>query len=152
MRAGVAVDTKALNFTNSWDPPLTPKGWIQAAKTGEYLKKLLIDEGKYKIENIIFEVSPFVRCVQTASEITSKLGINKVQITYLASETQYQDERCDYSESPIPNVDSWSVFNGSSSAMTMDDYKQKYNIRQDLEIKDQQLYKNESTTLFPESD
>ena len=42
-------------------------------------------------------------------------------INYLASETQYNDERTIFKESPIPQIDLWNVLNGTG--ISMDEYK-----------------------------
>ena len=79
------IDPESVNFDNKDDPPLTPHGQNLAAKTGTALAPQLGLIGD-NFDEIIIESSPFVRCIQTASQISSKLGINKLTINWTASE------------------------------------------------------------------
>ena len=56
----VEVVDESLNYDNKPDPPLTKKGWLQAAKTGEYLRDVL---AKSNYDDVVFECSPFIRCI-----------------------------------------------------------------------------------------
>ena len=67
------------------DPPLTRNGIDQAQKTGEYLKEVLSQRGFTKF--VIYS-SPFLRCLQTASEVATVLEVRDINLDFLISEVQ----------------------------------------------------------------
>jgi broad specificity phosphatase PhoE len=66
-----------------FDCHLTDKGRRQAFQTGEYIKECVIEQNKLKIKSSDIKIfsSPFLRCIQTASEICEGLGYNIPGIT-----------------------------------------------------------------------
>ena len=56
------------------DPPLSDRGFAQASFSGQYFKDLF-DKNGMEFDEIIMECSPFMRCIQTASEIAVQLGV-----------------------------------------------------------------------------
>ncbi|XP_028775935.1 uncharacterized protein LOC114732764 [Neltuma alba] len=58
---------QALHCNRPWDPPLFRDGWVRALETGRTLRKTL----GFPINRVF--VSPFLRCVQTASEVVTAL-------------------------------------------------------------------------------
>eukprot|EP01097_Dermamoeba_algensis_P000565 TRINITY_DN1196_c0_g1_i1.p1 TRINITY_DN1196_c0_g1~~TRINITY_DN1196_c0_g1_i1.p1 ORF type:complete len:181 (-),score=25.41 TRINITY_DN1196_c0_g1_i1:266-808(-) len=60
------------------DPPLTERGILQARKTGQKLRT-----EPHKIEHIF--CSPFLRCLQTATEIAEELDL-QIKVEYGLSE------------------------------------------------------------------
>lgn len=67
------------------DPPLSRRGDRQAAFTGKYLKEYF-EKHNMKFDKIVIESSPFLRCIQTASEVAVALGVDEVSINYLFAE------------------------------------------------------------------
>lgn len=71
MRHGDRIDNFEPLWTTTaarpWDPPLVEKGRVRAFRTGRDLKSRL----GFPIHRVF--VSPFLRCVQTASEVVSAL-------------------------------------------------------------------------------
>ncbi len=67
-RADAADATWEQTAERPFDPPLTPLGFLQAEATGD----ALCAEPSLRVEAIF--TSPFLRCVQTASAIASRLG------------------------------------------------------------------------------
>ena len=65
------------------DPPLTSLGKDQAKQTGLFLKKYL-DENDYT--HIFIESSPYLRALQTASEVAQVLDIQSIRVNYIYSE------------------------------------------------------------------
>lgn len=53
--------------TRPWDPPLFQAGRVRAIRTGRWFRKSL----GFPIHRVF--VSPFLRCVQTASEVVTAL-------------------------------------------------------------------------------
>ena len=56
------------------DPPLSDLGHEQASETGEYLNSLLLEDG-FKVEDITVLSSPFLRCIQTTTNILAQLTL-----------------------------------------------------------------------------
>ncbi|XP_028754116.1 uncharacterized protein LOC114713612 [Neltuma alba] len=71
MRHGERMDNFeplwASTATRPWDPPLFRDGWVRALETGRTLRKTL----GFPINRVF--VSPFLRCVQTASQVVTAL-------------------------------------------------------------------------------
>ncbi|XP_054783239.1 uncharacterized protein LOC129290478 [Prosopis cineraria] len=71
MRHGERMDNFeplwASTASRPWDPPLFRDGWIRAQETGRTLRKSL----GFPIHRVF--VSPFLRCIQTASEVVTAL-------------------------------------------------------------------------------
>ena len=65
------------------DPPLTPRGIDQAICTGKFFKQYFEENG---YTDIVIESSPFLRSLQTASEVAKILGTKEIKINYLLSE------------------------------------------------------------------
>eukprot|EP00347_Sterkiella_histriomuscorum_P017257 403350086 len=66
------------------DTDLTDNGWLQAQITGILLKNI-IDQAKIEenpFEEIIFESSPFLRCLQTSSGIAKELDISEIKVNF----------------------------------------------------------------------
>ena len=40
-------------------------------------------------DKIVIETSPFMRCIQTASQIADVLNVNEVELNFMASEHLY---------------------------------------------------------------
>lgn len=57
---------------NIFDPPLTPKGMLQAVQTGQHLSDFFTERG-YKFKKIIIQSSPFMRCLMTSNGIAMGL-------------------------------------------------------------------------------
>ena len=66
-----------------WDPPLTAIGLLQAQETAKFLVEFLIHN---KIDLVVIDSSPFLRCLQTAASIADTIGIKTIHINYLACE------------------------------------------------------------------
>lgn len=65
---------------------------MQALHTGKYLKNRIPEiEKKFgiKFDEILIETSPWVRTLQTASQIAAALEIDQVKVNYLMSENPY---------------------------------------------------------------
>ena len=71
MRHGERMDNFeplwASTASRPWDPPLFRDGWIRALQTGQILRNSL----GFPIHRVF--VSPFLRCVQTASQVVIAL-------------------------------------------------------------------------------
>ena len=80
------------------DPPLTPTGLVQASEAGDFLKEYI---EKNKFDEVIMECSPFIRTVQTATQIAKKIGITKIKINYKLSELL---ATCFFPENPIDKL------------------------------------------------
>ncbi|OWM64877.1 hypothetical protein CDL15_Pgr028594 [Punica granatum] len=61
------VDSWLSNATRPWDPPLVDAGCVRAFHTGAKLRTQL----RFPIHRVF--VSPFMRCIETASEVVSAL-------------------------------------------------------------------------------
>ena len=71
---------------NKVDPPLTPLGLEQAKATGIFLKNYF-GENDFKFDKIVVHCSPFIRTMQSASQIALELGLEgDFEICYSASE------------------------------------------------------------------
>ena len=60
---------------NKNDPGLSESGLQMALHAGDHLKQLFEE---YNISKVKIMSSPMIRCVQTAKQISTRLGINKV--------------------------------------------------------------------------
>lgn len=67
----------------------------------EYFEKLGVT-----FDKIVIETSPFMRCVQTASEIALALGVKEVEINYLVAE--HLSERDFGKYNPLPKLQTWN--------------------------------------------
>ncbi|CDW74263.1 UNKNOWN [Stylonychia lemnae] len=70
---------KEVEYDIPYDPPLTDTGFQQAKETGEHLKEYIRNN---KFDKIILEVSPFLRTIQTATEIAKALELNDMKLNY----------------------------------------------------------------------
>ena len=70
---------------NPCDPPLTPHGLKQAKATGDFLKEFFASKN-YQFDKVIIECSPFLRCMMTAGQVASALGIKEIIINYRTAE------------------------------------------------------------------
>ena len=66
-------------IVNKWDPPLTKIGVSMAHLCGRSLRLKL---EKLGYEKVIIEVSPFLRCMETAAAIAKELNIDEVSVNY----------------------------------------------------------------------
>ena len=64
---------------NKFDPPLTKLGVSMAHLCGQRLKSNI---SKRDYKRIIIEVSPFLRCMETAAAIAKEFGINEISVNY----------------------------------------------------------------------
>ena len=74
------------------DPPLTVNGLEQAKHTGRYLQRRIPELEKQfdiKFDEIVVETSPWVRTLQTASQVAQVLGLESVEVNYLMSENPH---------------------------------------------------------------
>jgi len=89
------VSQQSVDYEYEYDPPLTPFGLTQATKTGEFIR----DEYRHQNADFIIYSSPFLRCLQTASNIAKQLDTTQVTI---------EDGFCEYlssywyNEDPLP--------------------------------------------------
>ena len=104
MRHAQRADCHKGTFDN-WlvekDPPLTPEGQKQAYFAGQYLKEYF-EMNNMKFDKIIIETSPFIRCVQSASNIASVLGVPEVEINFMIGEHLYARDFAEFD--PIPTL------------------------------------------------
>ena len=75
---------------NEHDPPITPRGILQAKATGNFLNQYFKNNG-YKFDKMIIECSPFLRCLMTAGQIAPILDTGytagkKIIINYRAGD------------------------------------------------------------------
>ena len=111
------------------DPTLTEKGLKQALEVGHFLEEKLRNEG---VTEIIIECSPFIRTIQTASQIAKALNIPKITTNYLFSEWQ---NKWHYKHNPLPFID----------------IKNKKLEIDGVEIEENLDYEYEANHLYPES-
>lgn len=64
----------------SLDPELTERGLNDARLSGDYIRSAFID--KLKFDNVKVFTSPFIRSLQTATQIAKQIGLNEVTISY----------------------------------------------------------------------
>ncbi|CDW81880.1 UNKNOWN [Stylonychia lemnae] len=76
----VENNNKLIEFDH--DTPLTDNGFIQAQKTGLYLRSIIAKEQEENrpFDQIIIESSPFLRCLQTAQGIASQIDICDIKV------------------------------------------------------------------------
>lgn len=75
-------------FKHHPDSPLTPLGYQQAREVGQRLKKEieLIAE-RHGVQPVVtFESSPFLRCIETATQVGKELGLNECTLNYFFGE------------------------------------------------------------------
>lgn len=73
-----------------------------------------------KFDKIIIETSPFIRCVQSASNIASVLGVPEVEINFMIGEHLYARDFAEYD--PIPRLNTVTA-NDVNDAKLRDTYK-----------------------------
>ncbi len=83
-RADLAPPHRQFDYEINSDPPLTSHGILQAQETGEFLKEYI---DKNEFDEIVVESSPFIRTMQTASQIAKAIGIPKIKINYHFTDT-----------------------------------------------------------------
>jgi hypothetical protein len=115
---------------------LTPKGIIQASATGKFLKEYF-DSNNLTFSKVIIECSPFVRCKMTSAQIALHLGVENVQINYLASELLCSAL---FDHDPVANI---YHLNGGD---------QKGYLPEGVTFENSDFYKSEISKAFPESD
>lgn len=98
-----------------------------------------------KFDKIVMQSSPFLRCIQTASQIAQELQIvTEIEIDYLYCEHL---TKSNFPEgNPINNL----VYEVSKS--DMNNFKQKYQIYDEIEFIDYGKNKKEALKMYPESD
>ena len=79
----VPYEAMGIEMEEIQDPPLTPRGIDQAICTGKFFKQYFEENG---YTDIVIESSPFLRSLQTASEVAKILGTKEIKINYLLSE------------------------------------------------------------------
>ena len=85
------------------DPPLTPIGVEQSKFAGQYLAEFFA-KNDMKFDKIIIETSPYMRCIQTAAWIATKLNVDEVEVNLCAQE--HMSERDFPDGDPHPFVQS----------------------------------------------
>ena len=82
MRHGTRVDEENPGWKDGaarpYDPPITAQGRAEARQTGLMLRHIAAREGT--IHSIV--ASPFLRCLQTATEVAKILGIDQIGIDH----------------------------------------------------------------------
>ena len=82
MRHGTRVDEENPGWKDGaarpYDPPITAQGRAEARQTGLMLRHIAAREGT--IHSIV--ASPFLRCLQTATEVAKILGIEEIGIDH----------------------------------------------------------------------
>ena len=100
-RADRAPETRS-EYKNHADAPLTMRGHDQATESGFYLqeeiRRVVQCEG-CSFEEVNIKSSPFARCISSANQIASVLGIKKIDIDYSYGEWL---AKWLYRENPIP--------------------------------------------------
>jgi len=73
--------------------------------TGRYLKQYF-EENKLSFDEIVVECSPFIRTIQTASEVARELGVKKLTVNYRFSEyLSFEDFGHSGREDPIKRME-----------------------------------------------
>ena len=74
------------------DTSLTIQGLAQATDAGKHFKqKIEAVQAEHGItfDEVRIQSSPFVRCLQTASQLAKELSVNKIDVNYRVCETLY---------------------------------------------------------------
>ena len=69
------------DIPNQDDPSLTDFGFEQAKLTGKYLREYFNEQG-LKFDKVIIETSPFIRTMQTASQIAKELNVPSITLNW----------------------------------------------------------------------
>ena len=69
------------DIPNEHDPSLTDFGFEQAKLTGKYLKEYF-DTNGMNFDKVIIECSPFIRTMQTASQIARELNVPTITYNF----------------------------------------------------------------------
>lgn len=62
------------------DPPLSDLGHQQASETGAYLSSLLMEDDLLDGTDVTFLSSPFLRCIQTSTNILAQFSLNDAHL------------------------------------------------------------------------
>ena len=81
------------------DPPLTPKGHLQARATAFFLRQYL--QQYHSGIEVSLESSPFLRTMQTLDKIGRELRISACKLNYRAQEVLFPEA---YKSNPIPQL------------------------------------------------
>ena len=89
----VPYEAMGIEMEEIQDPPLTPRGIDQAICTDKFFKQYFEENG---YTDIVIESSPFLRSLQTASEVAKILGTKEIKIntsgTFTPSHNHYTPE------------------------------------------------------------
>lgn len=111
---------------------------------GRILKDFF-EQNNMKFDKVVMQCSPFLRCIQTANQISEALGIiSEIEVNYLFCE--HLNEASFPQGNPIKNL----VYEVSKKNKKM--FKQRYGISEEVNIYDKGLNKGESLKLWPETD
>lgn len=139
-----SVTQKLPHSIISFDPPLSKNGKMQAKATGDFLDNYIhyLEIITNRPKNITILTSPFLRCVQTAAQISKKIKDFKKNRIYVCDEVCEILKTKFYDRNVIPEL------------LVKQSHEKEVKIREKINLKHKKLQKlicRQSKIHFPEN-